>query len=115
MKDSHCDVTGAVRTDCRHCLRAERDAARVDAAREHERAESEYETVDAVALILTEIGRPDEEEIADGVRWLVTERDRLRAMLREVVEFMNTTGDSRDSLPPEIMAMRERLKAALEE
>jgi len=58
-------------------------AALAEAAREHVRAESEYETVDAIAALLTELGRPDEEEILDGVRWFVAECDRLRTLLRE--------------------------------
>lgn len=64
-------------------MRAERDAAWADAACQFERAESEYEIVDTIAKLLTEMGRPAEEEIADGVRWLIADRDRLRALLRE--------------------------------
>jgi hypothetical protein len=34
-----------------------------------------------VGILLSQLGRPDHEVITEGVRWLIAERDRLRALL----------------------------------
>jgi len=74
-----------------------------------------------VGIMLSKLGRPDHEDITDGVRWLVAERDRLRTLLREVaksgVYFASSNGmdpvsDVNLQVSPQTWAA---LKAVLEE
>jgi len=69
-------------------LRTERDEWERSAQHEHERAEREYETVDEIAKILIDEGRPANESIPDGVRRIVEDRDRLR----ERVQWFEAAG-----------------------